>query len=142
MLKRLPFIYIIVLLFLFLISTSCVSSNSVDKNPIAKSPDQPMIVLFSDENSLYKEANYYDALLELQNLYADKKIPFQFVFSHNKEAVEYFNITTFPTLIIIDTDDTILLRMENSYLKEEIVAKILNVIENKEQIKQKLDHNE
>lgn len=115
------------LLFLFLLLTCCSFSNASNKNPIKTSQTEPMIVLFSDENSIDKEADYYDALLEIQKLYPDDSLPFQFVYSNNKEAIKYFNITTFPTLIVINPDETILLRLENSYLKEEIVHEILNV---------------
>lgn len=92
-----------------------------------------MIILFSDENSIDKEANYYDALLEIQKNYRNESLPFQFVYSNNKEAVEYFQITSFPTLIILDTDETILLRLEKSHTKEEIVKKILAVSKNKKE---------
>lgn len=92
-----------------------------------------MIVLFSDEKSINKEANYYDALLEIQKNYPDESFPFQFVYSNNKEAVKYFNITTFPTLLILNPDETVLLRLENSYLKDEIIEKILSVRTNKKE---------
>lgn len=121
------------LLFFLILLTSCQSSSATNKNPLKTSDTSPMIILFSDENSIDKEANYYDALLEIQKNYRNESLPFQFVYSNNKEAVEYFQITSFPTLIILDTDETILLRLEKSHTKEEIVKKILAVSKNKKE---------
>ena len=128
--------YLVLLISLLIATTGCASGEASNTNPLSIAHTEPMIILFSDENSIYEEAHFYDALLEIQRIYPNENFPFQFLYSSDKEATEFFNIDTYPTLIVLDPEDNVILRLDGTYLKDEIIFQILKAydveIENEE----------
>ncbi|WLD95002.1 thioredoxin domain-containing protein [Alkalihalobacillus sp. AL-G] len=58
-------------------------------------------ILFSSNDNHNKERAYYDALLELQKKYPDKLSSIKIIQKDNTDMVDYFKVSTFPTLIIM-----------------------------------------
>ena len=110
-----------------LFTSACWSSN-ISNNPLATNHDQMMTVLFSNEQSLRDEAEYYDALLELQHAYPDESLPFQIIYSSDKEKVKFFNIEQYPTLVVL-YDNDVKLRIEGFHQKEDIIRKLENTLQ-------------
>lgn len=119
-----PLTYLILISFLF--TTGC-WSKQVSNNPLAKENTEQMTVLFSDENSIYEEASFYDALLEMQRLYPEYQFPFQIVYASDRDVIRYFNITTYPTMIVFNGDE-IELRIEGVHAKDDIIKKLTEVL--------------
>jgi len=87
-----------------------------------------MTVLFSNEQSLRDEAEYYDALLELQHTHPDESLPFQIIYSSDKEMIKFFQIEQYPTLVVL-YEDEIKLRIEGMHKKEEIIKQLEDTLQ-------------
>lgn len=105
-----------------LFTSACWASN-VDSNPLATDREQMMTVLFSNEHSLRDEADYYDALLELQHAYPDESLPLQIIYSNDREKIKFFEIEQYPTLVVLYGNE-IKLRIEGLHKKEEIIHQL------------------
>ncbi|MEB1809917.1 MAG: hypothetical protein LPK26_21920 [Bacillaceae bacterium] len=107
------------LLSTFLITTGCWSSEATT-NPLATDNTEYMTVLFSNEESILEEASFYDALLEMQRLFPEHHFPFQIVYASERNVIRYFNVSTYPTLMVLSGDDVHLV-IEGTHSKEEII---------------------
>lgn len=110
-----------------LFTSACWASNA-SSNPLATSHEQMMTVLFSNEQSLRDEAEYYDALLELQHTHPDESLPFQIIYSSDKEMIKFFQIEQYPTLVVLYGDE-IKLRIEGMHKKEEIIKQLEDTLQ-------------
>ncbi|OLO40727.1 hypothetical protein BTR23_04435 [Alkalihalophilus pseudofirmus] len=118
------------LLTTFLFTSGCWSSAATT-NPLATDNTEYMTVLFSNEESLLEEASFYDALLEMQRLFPDKHFPFQIVYASERNVIRYFNVNTYPTLMVLSGDD-IHLVIEGKHSKEDIIDMLTSTLEMKD----------
>ncbi|WP_051314744.1 hypothetical protein [Alteribacter aurantiacus] len=88
-------------------------------------------VLFSDENQINQEIHYYDAVLRLQNDHSEKIDKVKVIDAKEEDYTSTYEISTFPTLIIIDNNE-VTLRIEGNLDNEQILNEIktgLNQVE-------------
>ncbi|MDT8859188.1 hypothetical protein N0O92_03010 [Alkalihalobacillus sp. MEB130] len=105
---------------------SCFSTVSSMENPLELHHDETITVLFSDSSTMQDEKAYYDALLELKNHYPTE-MPFLLIIdADERDAIRYFNIEHFPTMLVI-TGDHEDLRMEGILSKDEILGHLVEV---------------
>lgn len=125
-----------IMLTLLLLTSAC-AGNTKSEPPIVTSSGQMMTILFSNEQSLRDEADFYDALLELQQSFPDESVPLQIIYSNEKEKVKHFKVAQYPTLIVLEGHE-VKLRMEGLHEKEEIMRMLKNTL----QVQSSLDKNE
>ncbi|WP_078554963.1 hypothetical protein [Bacillus alkalicellulosilyticus] len=118
--------YMLLLTFLF-IQTGCWSSEAAITNPYELEDEEYITLLFSNDSSLNYESSFYDALLELRKQYPEHEIPFDIINSENRDIIRYYNITEYPTLIILE-GSSIVLRIEGKRDKEVIKTKLYEII--------------
>ncbi|MCA1029899.1 hypothetical protein LCL95_02485 [Bacillus timonensis] len=114
------------MVFIILLCGTTLSSCQAEKKAnyqilLNSSAQDKQILFFSDERNLKEEVNYYDALIELKEMFP-KEVANMRVISQ-KETIAGLNITTYPTLIVIH-DNQILKRIQGYLSKEEIIAPI------------------
>jgi hypothetical protein len=105
---------ILSLLSSFCILSSCSNTKNInDYYPFLKSNDNkaPLTLLFSNEADLAEEHIYYDAIIGVQQTYPDKLSNVVVISQQETELIDYYNIETYPTLLILDGVD-IKLRIE------------------------------
>ncbi|WP_257350616.1 thioredoxin [Pseudalkalibacillus decolorationis] len=82
--------------------SSCQFTPTLNQLPINFDKAEVHTLLFSAGNYQSEERSYYDALLNLQNKYPDKLNSIKIIQKKNSDIVQYFNISTYPTLIIMN----------------------------------------
>ncbi|WP_416151094.1 hypothetical protein ACM26V_09060 [Salipaludibacillus sp. HK11] len=109
-----------ILLCIFLSSclylTSCSSQEIMTSYPFLESnddQDSTVTVLFTDESDKRKENNYYDALIDVQYKYPNKLSNVNVVYESDEEIVNYYEIDTYPTLLLVN-DLEVTLRIEGA----------------------------
>lgn len=121
------------LLFTSILYTSgCWSSTIAEEHPLHKDVEEPIIVLFSDEHSLREESSFYDALLELQQIYPDVSVPLKIVYGDERGIIRHYDIMKYPTMLILNQGG-IKLRIEGSHPKEDIVYLLKQTLYNIEE---------
>ncbi len=105
--------------------SSCLTPTSTIQPPLKQSSAETMTILFSDSSSMQDENSYYDALLELQQQ-SNHVPPFIIIEKTEREKVKYYNISHYPTMLVV-TDNDIALRMEGPHTKEEILSHLKDV---------------
>jgi hypothetical protein len=108
-----------------LLLNSCLSATSSLENPLQQT-EEPITVLFSDSSTIQDEKTYYDALLELQQNYPNDMPSFFIIDATERDAIRYFNIEQFPTMLVL-TGDQENLRMEGIIPKDEILANLIEI---------------
>ncbi|GAE28022.1 small peptidoglycan-associated lipoprotein [Halalkalibacter wakoensis JCM 9140] len=111
-----------------LLLNSCFSTASSIENPLPQHQDETITVLFSDSSTLQDEKTYYDALLELQQIYPANMPSFFIIDAGDRDVIRYFNIEKFPTMLVLTGDEEDL-RMEGTYTKDEILAHLIEVFQ-------------
>ncbi|GAF63915.1 hypothetical protein [Alkalihalobacillus trypoxylicola] len=90
--------------------------------------DEQITVLFSDSKQIKKEDNYYEAFLELQGDNPDTVEPFIIIDKEDRKYIRYFNVDTFPTMIVLEGDYE-QLRLEGPLSKDKILHSLKEVIQ-------------
>ncbi len=101
-------------------TTGCWSSEASNQNPLG-TDEASLVVLFSDESSLHKEGEFYDALLDVRNSYPDKVFPLKIVNQTDRALIRHYEIIEYPTMLVVNRDG-VTLRAEGAHQKEEIVS--------------------
>ncbi|KHF40843.1 hypothetical protein [Halalkalibacter okhensis] len=109
-----------------LLLSSCFSTASSMENPLEQHTDETITVLFSDSSSMQDEKTYYDALLELKQNHPSEMPSFLIIDADERDAIRYFNIEQFPTMLVI-TGSHEDLRMEGIFTKDEILTQLMEV---------------
>ncbi|WP_332693799.1 hypothetical protein [Halalkalibacter lacteus] len=109
-----------------LLLNSCFSAASAIENPLQQHTEETITVLFSDSSTIQDEKTYYDALLELKENYPSKMPDFLIIDANERDAIRYFNIEQFPTMLVL-TGDQENLRMEGTLPKDEILAHLIEI---------------
>lgn len=66
------------------------------------SNEPPITILFSNDTDIHKELNYYNALIDTQQKYPNKLSDVKVISSSEQELIDYYEIDTFPTLLLVD----------------------------------------
>ncbi|WP_096189283.1 hypothetical protein [Evansella halocellulosilytica] len=83
----------------------------------------PVTVLFSNDHNIENESSYYEALLDFKQTHPEHLESINVVSSEETSLVSYYDIHTFPTLLIIDDVD-VLLRIEGLKDSSEIFLEL------------------
>ncbi|OZM58430.1 hypothetical protein CIB95_02355 [Lottiidibacillus patelloidae] len=101
----------------------------INNNDDSISIDEIKTYIFTDEHFTSMEDNYYDALLQFKNKYPSQKYVVTIADSNDhKELVERYDISKFPTLIMM-SNDIELMRIEGNQTKDNILLKLKNTFE-------------
>jgi hypothetical protein len=106
----------------------CQSTTEVNINKATTSStiDLYKTIIFSNEDSIKFENTYYDALLTLKNKFPNEKYVVNIIeAAERRDLVDAYNISTFPTLIVINNDDVII-RIEGEHSQDSIYKKLVN----------------
>ncbi|MBU8906751.1 thioredoxin domain-containing protein [Desertibacillus haloalkaliphilus] len=102
-----------------IVTSGCWSSNADADHDILPSDGEKMTVLFSNENSLQDESNFYDAILEIQQ--REPSISsVKIVYATDRSLVQQYEISEYPTLLVFYGGE-ICVRMEGAHPKREII---------------------
>jgi hypothetical protein len=110
----------------FCILSSCSNTKNISDNyPFLKDTEDkaPVTLLFSNESELAEEHIYYDALIDVQQSYPDKLSNVIIVSQEEDELIDYYNIDTYPTLLLLDGLN-IKLRIEGPQLLANIYEEV------------------
>lgn len=118
----------IVIISSILLLNACVSVATPSNNPLDNKEDETVTVLFSDSSTLAQENTYYDAMLELQQSHPNQIPSFLIIDAEEKEAIRYYNVEQFPTLLIL-TGENEKLRIQGTYSKDEILKQLTDLLE-------------
>lgn len=125
---RAKFYGIIGIVSLCLVIAGCFVYNK-NNTTLATQPKERKIetILFSNNQYLNSERNYYNALLVIQNKYPKEINSFQIVFDNeNEDIIKKYRIIKFPTLLILD-NEKVLVRIEGNHPEDHILEKIEHV---------------
>ncbi|WP_026674448.1 hypothetical protein [Alkalihalobacterium bogoriense] len=111
----------------FLLTSGCWATEAVTNYPFENEEEQMITVLFSNNHTIQNESSFYDALLEFQQLYPDYDLPLTIVYEDERDIIQYFEITEFPTLLVID-GQTVELRIEGHHGKDDILNKLNSIV--------------
>lgn len=115
-------------IFLFIL-TSCASSEDVIINyPFLQKKDENITLLFSDDQFINEEGNYYDALLDVKRRFPQKVRSFNIIHSSERDLVRHYEINEYPTLLIIH-NETVTIRVAGSLQKAEILKILEEILE-------------
>lgn len=124
--KRLTAFFIPIFLYIL---TSCTSNEEVITNyPFLQKKDENITLLFSDDQFIYEEGNYYDALLDVKKRYPKQISSFNIIHSSERDLISHYEINEYPTLLVI-YNEHITIRVQGSLQKAEIL-KILEEVLN------------
>ncbi|MDF0725351.1 thioredoxin domain-containing protein [Cytobacillus sp. S13-E01] len=108
-----------VLMFSVLLLSSCQMVNPSPSTILTNSTEK-QLMFFSDENNLQKEGNYYDALLEIKKKYPNQVTQMKVIPSSEKVRYANFEVSTYPTLLVIK-ENVVITQIEGELSKEEII---------------------
>lgn len=124
--KRLTAFFIPIFLFIL---TSCTSNQEVITNyPFLQKKDENITLLFSDDQFIYEEGNYYDALLDVKRRYPQKIRSFNIIHSSERDLVKHYEINEYPTLLVIHNEH-IAIRIQGALQKAEILKILEEVLD-------------
>ncbi|MBM7837501.1 hypothetical protein JOC54_000732 [Alkalihalobacillus xiaoxiensis] len=87
--------------------------------------DTSVTLLFSDPNELKNEKTYYDALYAVQNKHGHTITELIISESTNRQAIEYYSIETFPTMVIYQGEEELIRfsgEQEQAFLQTQLEA--------------------
>lgn len=124
--RRLTVFFIPIFLFIL---TSCTSNEEVITNyPFLQKKDENITLLFSDDQFITEEGNYYDALLDLKRQYPHKIRYFNIIHSKQQDLVQHYEINEYPTLLVIH-NEKIAIRVQGPLQKAEILKILEEILE-------------
>ncbi|WNF35612.1 hypothetical protein RJD24_14255 [Bacillaceae bacterium IKA-2] len=124
--KRLTASFITILLFIL---ASCTNNEDVITNyPFLQKKDENITMLFSDDQFINEEGNYYDALLDVKKRYPQRVRSFNVIHSSERDLVRHYEINEYPTLLIIH-NETVTIRVEGPLQKTEILKILEELLE-------------
>ncbi|WP_169819239.1 hypothetical protein [Anaerobacillus arseniciselenatis] len=100
--------------------SSCNNNEVLSNYPFLQKEDEHITILFSDDHYIHEEGNYYDALLDVKRRYPELIRSFNIIHSSDRDLIRYFEISEFPTLLVIH-NEKITIRVEGSLQKNEIL---------------------
>ena len=87
--------------------------------------DEKQLLFFSDESNIHREANYYDALLELKKQFPREISNMKVVSSsEQKNIYKQYNISEYPSLLVVYKSEVLTL-IEGNVSKKEILEPII-----------------
>ncbi|WP_100398944.1 hypothetical protein [Bacillus sp. FJAT-44742] len=104
---------------LFLAVLCLLSGCSVNNSPAEELSPQSNILLFSDDENIKEENNYYNALLEVRANFPEKSDSIEVISSNQEKLLNHFNVQELPQLIIIK-DENNYKRLTGDHPKENI----------------------
>jgi len=116
-----------------LLLSSCFQTTSSVESPLQQHEEETITVLFSDSSKIQDEKTYYDALLELKQHYPGNVPALLIIDANERDAIRYFNIQQFPTMIVL-TGEKENLRMEGTFTKDEILAHLLELFKSEKEV--------
>ena len=129
-------------IFAFILMSSCfyLSSCSSQQEIVTSYPflnesessDTVVTILFSDEHNHRKEHNYYDALIDAQQKYPNKISNVNIVPEAERELIDYYEVDSYPTLILIKDMD-VKLRIEGIQEYSSISSKLEVILQDKQE---------
>jgi hypothetical protein len=112
----------------FLILFACDHANFKNSDQVTST--ETHLLFFSDEKNLYKEAKYYDALLEIKTKFPEQVSKMKVISSASDDQLnEQYNVKTFPTLLVVK-DNKVVLKIDGNTDKKDIVDPIIKVLSN------------
>jgi len=127
-------------MFVYLLISSCFCLSSCDSQqeivtsyPFlnnSENSETVITILFSDEHSHREEHHYYDALIEAQQKYPNKISNLNIVQEAERDLVEYYEVESYPTLILVKDLD-VKLRIEGIQDHSSITSKLEVVLQDK-----------
>ncbi|WP_408010825.1 hypothetical protein ACJROX_11095 [Pseudalkalibacillus sp. A8] len=109
--------------------SSCQFEPEYGYLPVDLESEELNTLIFSSRSNQEEEKSYYDALLQLQKDYPQKLNSIQIIKKKNEQAVNYYNVYTFPTVIVLDGEDEIV-RLEGKKQVDDIKKKLDEVYSN------------
>ncbi|WP_096435595.1 hypothetical protein [Alteribacter populi] len=110
----------------------CQSDRTSADYSILGIPGEIVTVLFSDEEQIENESDYYDAILDFQRIHPDYIQSITVVSPNEEDLVEAYHIESFPTLIVlIDNDMTT--RIEGNLTRAQIFNHLVSELNIDEQ---------
>ncbi|MGO4887950.1 small peptidoglycan-associated lipoprotein [Anaerobacillus sp. MEB173] len=105
------------------LTSGCWANASIESASYFSMDEQVVTVLFSDELYIQDEGNYYDALLDFNNKFPNFISSIHIVLSDEKDLIRHFEISDYPTLLIIDEND-VKARIEGPQSTNEILGEL------------------
>jgi hypothetical protein len=113
---------------MLLLLSSC-QFDSSEKQARIQSLLEADALFISNEENLTIENEYYDAILEIKKLYPGEMDEVVLLtHNHHRYIDEKFNITTYPTLLLIDKEQ-IITKIDGKQERQIIIEKISSYIE-------------
>ncbi|MGJ9383924.1 hypothetical protein CR203_02130 [Salipaludibacillus neizhouensis] len=135
MFKRLiPFIAItLMLVFVSSCNQQSTISTSYPFLENSKEDNSPVTILFSNEHDdINSEHDYYDALINFRQDHPNKLSQLNIISNDDEEIVNYFDIKSFPTLLIVD-DLEVIMQIDGQHDFQSIYNKLkVNLLSLKE----------
>ena len=120
---------LLLILSILIFAISSCEKKEVFNHPILSQNDKNLAILFSDENSINEEGNYYDALLEMKKQHPETFNYLSIIHSSERELIRHYDIENFPTLLILHNQDVIV-RIDGLLEKNEICTRLEKAIFN------------
>lgn len=114
------------LTFLLTISVACESIDDQELSKLNLDKKGDYLLFFSNEDYIELEESYYDALIELKKEFP-KRITDVYIIQASKkhEKIKMYNVTTYPTLIVVK-DGKVITKLEGKNSKKDIIKNIQN----------------
>lgn len=120
--------FILVASFLFLTS-SCNTSNLSDELALDKNIKQ--VIFFSDEDDYQQEASYYDAIIELKELYPKEFDNMTIIPASNARKYDnFFHVEHCPAIFVV-YGNQIIAQVNGTVTKDEIIEPLSKVLDPK-----------
>ncbi len=110
--------------------SSCQFEPDYGYLPVDLESDELNTIIFSSKSNQEEERSYYDALLQLKKEYPQKLNSIQIIKRKDEQAVNYYNVSTFPTIIVLDGKNEIV-RLEGKKEVDDITNHLDEVYSNK-----------
>ncbi|RSK26872.1 hypothetical protein EJF36_08335 [Bacillus sp. HMF5848] len=122
---------VIVFAMFTVVLSSCTHVNGIGQigRNFTEASNEKQILFFSDENNIYEESDYYDALLEFKKNFPDVWREMEVIPPEEKQTYRTYNIVTPPALIIIK-DSQVVAEIVGPHTKDQIVTVINQTFEN------------
>ena len=124
--KGLSFIFIASFL---LLTSSC--NNTDQTNELSLNKNIKQVIFFSDEKDYQHEASYYDAIIELKKSYPEAIDNMLVISAANaKKYYDFFEVENCPAIFVV-YEDQIILKVNGTVTKDQIIKPLSAVLENK-----------
>lgn len=102
-----------------LLLTACQINNPGDNKKITH--EEIQILFFSNEDQIYQEESYYDALLDIKKKFPKIMEQIEVIDAKNKtEEYKHYNVKTYPALLVIKNQQVII-RLEGQVSRTAIL---------------------